>query len=63
MYEPAGMITPCEPVNPLSLQMVKKPSTFSLTLPIGCSSPFWLIEPVTASDWWIGSSESAESRA
>ncbi len=43
-----GIITPCFPVKPFSLHISKNPSIFSLTPPIGCISPFWLTDPVTA---------------
>jgi hypothetical protein len=43
--------------------MSKKPSIFSLTPPMACTSPNWFTEPVTASDWRIGASASADSSA
>ena len=59
----AGMITPCRPVKPVVWQASKKPSIFSLTPPIAWIRPCWSTEPVTAKDWLIGASASAESRA
>ena len=58
-----GIITPCSPLKPRALQTSKKPSIFSLTPPMACTSPCWLTEPVTAKDCLIGASASAESRA
>ena len=49
-----GISTPCCPFSPRARQTSKKPSIFSLTPPIACTSPHWLTEPVTASDCLIG---------
>ena len=54
------MMAPCLPVKPLCRQTSKKPSIFSLTPPIACTSPIWLTEPVTAKHCRIGTSESAD---
>lgn len=43
-----GDETPWLPVKPFLAQISKKPSIFSLTPPIGCTLPSWLIEPVMA---------------
>ena len=45
------------------MQILKNPSIFSFTPPIGCISPFWFTEPVTAIDWFIGIPERLESIA
>ena len=58
-----GISTPCCSLRPRARQTSKKPSIFSLTPPMACTSPHWLTEPVTASDCLIGTSESADSSA
>ena len=58
-----GIITLWLPSKPLSLHIWKNPSIFSLTPPIGCISPFWFTDPVTAKDWLIGIPDKLESRA
>ena len=58
-----GMITPCWPVNPFTLQMAKKPSIFSFTPPMACTWPNWFTEPVTAKRCWMGRPESEERSA
>ena len=57
------MSTPCSPVRPRASHRSKKPSIFSLTPPMACTSPDWLTEPVTANDWLMGAPEMAESSA
>ena len=49
-----GIITPWLAVKPFCLHISKNPSIFSFTPPIGCISPFWLTEPVTAIYCLIG---------
>ena len=58
-----GTITPCVPSSPRAAQMSKKPSIFSLTPPIGCTSPNWLTEPVTARHCLTGTSAIDDSSA
>ncbi|MNC88219.1 hypothetical protein D3C83_40130 [compost metagenome] len=58
-----GTSTPCSPFSPRLLQMSKKPSTFSFTAPIACTSPAWLTDPVTASACRIGTSANDDSNA
>jgi hypothetical protein len=50
-------------VRPRRAQTSKKPSIFSLTPPMAWICPCWSTEPVTAKDWRMGASASADSSA
>ena len=57
------MMTPWEPSSPRAEQTSKNPSIFSLTPPIGWTSPPWFMDPVIAIDCRSGTSAIAESSA